>query len=83
MLTGTDYQRLVFGNVLDAYGTGAFGRGVTSSEESRRLQDRLADLNIKEVDKGLSPAEQREQGKLRSILPTAEITTVNGHAPNA
>jgi hypothetical protein len=37
MVTGDEYRRLVFGNVLDAYGTEVFGEGVTSSDRSRGL----------------------------------------------
>ncbi len=35
MLAGADLNRLVNGDVLDAYGTGAFGSGVTRSDSSR------------------------------------------------
>src|SRR5262249_27999345 len=35
MLDQDDLDRLRYGNVLDAYGTGVFGRGVTRSEESK------------------------------------------------
>ncbi len=83
MIEGIELNRLIYGNVLDAYGTGAFGRGVTSSDESRRLLDRLADLNIKEVDEGLSRAERQEQESLRAILPTADLTSGNGHGSGA
>ncbi len=34
MVSGDEYRRLVFGNVLDAYGTEVFGEGVTSSDRS-------------------------------------------------
>jgi predicted ATPase len=83
MLGGEEYRRLVFGNVLDAYGTGVFGRGVTSSDESKRLLDRLAHLNVKELDSGLSRKERQEQEELRRTLPTAALSLSNGDASNS
>lgn len=73
MLKGEDLNRLVFGNVLDAYGTEAFGReaALTRSDSSQKKHRRLAELNNKEIIKGLSQSEQSEQAGLRSILPTA------------
>jgi predicted ATPase len=82
MLTGDEYGRLVYGNVLDAYGTGVFGRGVTSSNESKEMQDRLADLNIKELEIGLSDQERKDQERLRRMLPTTALSLPNGHAQN-
>lgn len=70
MLKGIELDRLRYGNVLDAYSTGAFGWGVTRSAKSERMLDRLAVLNLKELEEGLSPEEQREQQRLRAILPT-------------
>ena len=72
ILDSTEFNRLVYGNVLDAYGTEAFGRGaaLTRSEESMQKHNRLAELNNKEIIKRLSPDEKTEQENLRSILPT-------------
>lgn len=71
MLKGIDLDRLRYGDVLDAYGTGVFGQGVTRSKKSKQKLRRLAELNIKELEHGLSDEERREQSKLRSIMPTA------------
>lgn len=73
MLSGDEFNRLVFGNVLDAYGTEAFGREAaqTRSGPSREKHQRLAELNTKEIISGLSRAETEEQARLRAILPTA------------
>lgn len=72
MLVGQDFNRLVYGNVLDAYGTDAFGASaaLTRSEESKDKHQRLADLNNKEILKQLAPEEKVEQENLRSILPS-------------
>ncbi len=69
-LVGTELDRLRYGNVLDAFSTGVFGLDITRSEESKRLLQRLAELNTKELDEELSPDEQAEQSRLRAILPT-------------
>ena len=71
MVTGTDLDRLLYGNVLDAYGTGAFGDVAVRSPEAFARLERLATLNQKELAEGLSPAEKKEQTKLRNMLPTA------------
>ena len=69
--------RLVHGTVLDAYGTEAFGSeaAATRSPRSRELHRRLAQLNNRELLKGLSPKERRERERLRRTLPSvaAEI----------
>lgn len=72
MLEGTEFSRLVYGNVLDAYGTEAFGgdAALTRSQESKQKHQRLAELNNKEIVKRLTPDEKGEQESLRSILPT-------------
>jgi len=71
MVTGTELDRLLYGNVLDAYGTGAFGDVTTRSPEALGLLERLATLNHKELAEGLSVEERKEQKKLRTMLPTA------------
>jgi hypothetical protein len=72
-VTGVELDRLIFGNVLDAYGTGLFGEDVARSEKSKQRLQRLAKLNLKEMRQGLSAAERREQTALRASLPTASM----------
>ncbi len=71
MVTGVARDRLLYGNVLDAYGTGAFGEVTTRSPEAMEHLSRLAELNQKEMEEGLSDEERKEQRRLRDILPTA------------
>ena len=71
MLTGIDRDRLVYGDILDAYSTEAFGSGITRSQSSQEKLTRLGELNIKEIISGLTPEETKEQGKLRAMLPTS------------
>lgn len=75
MLDGSARARLVYGNILEAYASGAFGDEVSRSETSKGHLQRLAVLNQKELTEGLSPEEENEQAELRTILPsTAHIT---------
>lgn len=74
MVTGTDLDRLLFGNVLDAYSTDMFGTGATRSEESKKRLQRLAELNMAELMRSLSSEERDEMETLRSTLPTAAHT---------
>jgi hypothetical protein len=71
MITGLARDRLLYGNVLDAYSTGAFGEVSTRSPEALEKLERLAILNQKELAEGLSDRERAEQQQLREQLPTA------------
>lgn len=70
-ITGTELKRLVYGNVLEAYGTEAFGSDVNRSESSKAAMKRLAQLNQKSLRESLSEVEKAELTDLRSILPTS------------
>jgi energy-coupling factor transporter ATP-binding protein EcfA2 len=76
MLDGSALARLVYGNVLDAYASGAFGDDVTRSEASKEHLRRLAELNRKELMTALSHDEQIEQEGLRATFPSTAHTTV-------
>lgn len=70
-VVGAEYDRLVYGNVLDAYGTESFGRTSGGpSREGKTRRARLAALNAKEIDEGLSLDEQCERDALRAAMPT-------------
>jgi hypothetical protein len=73
-VTGVELDRLLYGNVLDAYGTGLFGEGVARSQVAKQRLQRLAELNLKEVRRGLTAAERKEQKALRASQPTAALT---------
>jgi predicted ATPase len=75
MIEGEELNRLLYGNVLDAYGTELFGENVTRSEESKKRMQRLAELNSKELQGKLTAAEKKEQKELRATLPTTAHTT--------
>lgn len=71
MLRGVRLKRLIDGNVLDAYGTEVFGRGVTRSEDSKVKLRRLAELNLLEATDGLTAEQKKKQEELRGAMPTA------------
>ncbi len=70
---GTEFQRLVYGNVLDAYGTEVFGENVTRSGEAHEMLDELALLNKKSIKGSLTASERKRLEHLRTILPTASL----------
>ena len=73
MITGDDLNRLLYGNVLEAYSTEAFGH-ISRSDESKKMLRRLAELNRKELHGKLSKAEREEQTRLRAAMPTTAHT---------
>lgn len=70
-LEGLEFDRLRYGSILDAYGTGVFGEGVTRSGEGKKRLARLAELNVRELQLALTPDEERERETLRRSTPTA------------
>ena len=72
---GTELDRLVDGNVLDAYSTELFGEEVTRSEQSKEKLVRLARLNRRRLRKHLSDDEQKELEHLRAVMPSSPNTT--------
>ena len=67
---GIEFKRLKYGNVLEAYGTDAFGKSVTRSETSHRMLDQLARLNMRSIRGEITEEEQHELNRLKAILPT-------------
>jgi predicted ATPase len=70
MITGQMLDRLVYGNVLDAYGTEVFGEGITRSEVSKEKLARLAQLNQKVKYEPLTETEEEERQKLKAMMPS-------------
>jgi predicted ATP-dependent endonuclease of OLD family len=69
-ITGLDKDRLIFGNILDAYGTEVFGAGVSISRESNEMLNRLAELNVKSMIGEIDDSEHEELQDLKAVLPT-------------
>jgi predicted ATP-binding protein involved in virulence len=68
-IIGTDKDRLVFGNVLDAFGTDAFGE-VSRSESSQKKLEKLARLNMLQTLGKLDKSKEQELQDLRKIFST-------------
>lgn len=73
MIEGIERDRLLYGSILEAYSTGVFGDGATRSPASVAKMQRLAELNMKELQQPLTDEEARERDELRAILPTASL----------
>jgi predicted ATP-binding protein involved in virulence len=72
-ITGIDKQRLMYGTILDAYSSGAFGSDVDISEHGLYLLEELSALKKKRRE-GLASEDDRNRIKeLESILPTGEL----------
>jgi predicted ATP-binding protein involved in virulence len=66
-VTGTEKQRLIYGDLLDAYGTELFGKNITQSQSGQQMTEKLASLNMKSFKAKLSGEEQKELEELKSI----------------
>ncbi|GAB3950079.1 AAA family ATPase [Spirosoma harenae] len=73
-ITGVERDRLIFGNVLDAYGTEAFGQDVERSDTSKNKLQRLAHLSQLNSYGAISEPEKNELQNLRKILITDDTT---------
>jgi len=70
-LTGVARERLINGNVLDAYGTNAFGENITISKTGSEKIKRMGALNIRSMlGKKVSKKDQDELNKLKEVYPS-------------
>lgn len=81
MATEIELARLRYGDVLDAFGTGVFGQGVTRSPEGREKLQRLAELDVAALRGTLSADERSEQQALRRDLGISGLSLPNGASP--
>ncbi len=70
---GNDLQRLIYGNVLDAYGTEVFGENISRSASAQGMLNELAKLNKKSMMGTIAESETIRLEKLRTILPTESL----------
>lgn len=68
-VTDRDKNVLINGDVLDAYGTTIFGKGVTISVEAVKKKEKLVDLSNKKRAGELEPEEEKELKQLLLIFP--------------
>lgn len=69
-IEGTELDRLLHGSVLEAYDTELFGPDIARSPDSKKRLKRLAVLNRKAHQGGLTKAEADERATLRATLST-------------
>lgn len=75
---GDVLNRLIFGSILDAYGTEFFGRDVARSEDSKALLQELGTLNRKALKGLASYSELKRIEVLQRTLPTRATDTNDG-----
>ena len=73
-ITGTDKQKLINGNILDAYGTEVFGSNVVRSAKSDEMLEELGKLGIKAAFSKITPEEEQRRIELQQILSTDDPT---------
>jgi AAA15 family ATPase/GTPase len=73
-ITGLYRERLIYGNVLDAYGTEVFGENVSISPDSNEMLNRLSELNVKSMMGLIEDKENEEMQALRAKFPTEDKT---------
>ncbi len=67
-IMGAERDKLVFGNVLDAYSTDAFGVNIARSDKSQEMLEKLSKLNMKATFGKLNAEEKKEQAHLQKIF---------------
>lgn len=69
-IVGVERDRLIYGNILDAYGTEIFGSSPARSEQSNEKLKRLGQLNIRAALGKIKPEEETERLELEKIFTT-------------
>ncbi len=69
-VTGTDKNRLIYGNILDAYGTEVFGSEVTINKDSAEKMEELVRLSKKKITSQMSGKEDAKLQELRNTFST-------------
>ncbi|OIR13262.1 DNA replication and repair protein RecF [mine drainage metagenome] len=69
-ILGTEKQKLVDGNILDAYGTDIFGKATVRSKKSEEKLERLGVLNMMLALGKISESEKDERNNLLKIFGT-------------
>ncbi len=69
-IEGDDFNRLVYGNILNAMGTELFGKNVMRSEYAKKKLERLAKLNSYKAFGKITKEEEVELKELRKLFET-------------
>ncbi|MDJ1482454.1 AAA family ATPase [Cytophagaceae bacterium YF14B1] len=73
-VTGLNREKLIYGNILDAYGTEVFGASPVRSAESDKMLETLGKLNMLSAFGKLSEEEEKQRIQLQQILATDDPT---------
>ena len=68
-IDGTDLQRLLFGNIVEAMDTELFGKDVIRSESSQKKLRRLEQLNVLSMEGETTDEQEEELRLLRAAMP--------------
>jgi predicted ATPase len=68
---GAELNRVLYGDILDAFSTDLFGEDVSRSPEAARMLSRLAKLNMKNARGTITPEEKIELSELRATFPSS------------
>jgi energy-coupling factor transporter ATP-binding protein EcfA2 len=71
-LLGDEKNLLIYGNVLDAYGTNIFGKGISIDTQSSDLQNELAELNIRSMLGEITKEEVTRREQLLKLFPSQQ-----------
>ncbi len=69
-ITGIERERLIYGNILDAYGTEIFGDSASINVEAAQQRNRLGELYEKSIMGLIKSEEETEFTHLKGIFPT-------------
>jgi hypothetical protein len=75
-IKGADRDRLIYGNILDAYGTEKFGANVDISEDAVKQKEELAALTQKQLSGKLTAVEHSKLLQLRQTFFTDAPVTL-------
>lgn len=73
-VTDNEKNKLIYGNILDAFGTEIFGASAVRSEKSDEKMERLGKLNILSAMGKINEEEEEERLELQKILSTDDPT---------
>lgn len=77
VVQGLERERLLYGNILDAYATPSFGHVPTRSDSGQAKLERLAELNHKSLRESLSDDELDEREHLLRVMPTGRFRSLD------
>jgi hypothetical protein len=74
-ITGIEKDKLIFGNILDAYGTEFFGKTPVRSAKSDEKLSELGNLNILSALGKITKQEEETRAHLQKVLSTDDPVT--------